>query len=105
MKLRSILGAAGSLAASRPGLRPRQHSRKASTTDGVRCHGRDAPYDVLVFSKTAGFRHSSIPTGIAAVQELGAEHGFTVTATEDPDHVQRRRPRRVRGRALALDHR
>ena len=32
---------------------------------------------VLVFSKTAGFRHSSIPNGIAAIQQLGAANGFT----------------------------
>ncbi|MEV7344574.1 ThuA domain-containing protein [Streptomyces sp. NPDC093544] len=38
---------------------------------------------VLVFSKTAGFRHDSIPEGIAAVRELGAADGFTVDATED----------------------
>ncbi|OEU99660.1 MULTISPECIES: ThuA domain-containing protein [Streptomyces] len=38
---------------------------------------------VLVFSKTAGYRHDSIPDGIAAVRELGAEHGFTVDATEN----------------------
>ncbi|GAA0397968.1 hypothetical protein Acor_35030 [Acrocarpospora corrugata] len=38
---------------------------------------------VLVFSKTAGFRHSSIPNGITAVQQLGAANGFTVVATED----------------------
>ncbi|MFE4171607.1 ThuA domain-containing protein [Streptomyces sp. NPDC056909] len=38
---------------------------------------------VLVFSRTAGFRHSSIPAGIAAVQRLGTANGFTVTATED----------------------
>ena len=36
-----------------------------------------------MFSKTAGFRHSSIPNGIAAIQQLGAANGFTVTATED----------------------
>ncbi|MFE6972809.1 ThuA domain-containing protein [Streptomyces sp. NPDC057682] len=42
------------------------------------------PYDVLVFSRTAGFRHDSIPAGITAIQQLGAEGGFTVTATEDP---------------------
>lgn len=41
------------------------------------------PYEVLVFSKTAGFRHDSIPTGITTLQELGADHDFTVTATED----------------------
>ncbi|MFF2996329.1 ThuA domain-containing protein [Streptomyces sp. NPDC057950] len=38
---------------------------------------------VLVFSKTAGFRHDAIPEGIAAVRELGIEGGFTVDATED----------------------
>ncbi|GII55263.1 hypothetical protein Pth03_36520 [Planotetraspora thailandica] len=38
---------------------------------------------ILVFSKTAGFRHSSIPNGIAAVQQLGAANGFAVVATED----------------------
>lgn len=38
---------------------------------------------VLVFSKTAGFRHSSIPNGIAAIQQLGAQNGFALTATED----------------------
>ena len=38
---------------------------------------------VLVFSKTAGFRHDSIPAGITAIQQLGTANGFTVTATED----------------------
>ncbi|MEU3248658.1 ThuA domain-containing protein [Streptomyces sp. NPDC006875] len=38
---------------------------------------------VLVFSRTAGFRHDAIPEGIAALGELGAEGGFTVDATED----------------------
>ena len=36
------------------------------------------PFSVLVFSKTAGFRHDSIPAGIAAIQQLGAANGFTV---------------------------
>ncbi|MER5651142.1 ThuA domain-containing protein [Streptosporangium sp. NPDC002524] len=36
--------------------------------------------DVLVFSRTAGFRHDSIPAGIQAIRDLG----FTVAATEDP---------------------
>lgn len=39
--------------------------------------------DLLVFTKTEGFRHASIPDAVAAVQGLGATHGFTVTATED----------------------
>lgn len=46
-------------------------------------HGDTEPFDVLVFSKTAGFRHGSIPSGIAAIQQLGADHGFTVDSTED----------------------
>ncbi|MFD4112429.1 ThuA domain-containing protein [Streptomyces niveus] len=41
------------------------------------------PYDVLVFSKTAGFRHDSIPVGIRTIQALGADNEFAVTATED----------------------
>ena len=36
-----------------------------------------------MFSKTAGFRHDSIPQGIAAIQALGTANGFTVDATED----------------------
>ena len=44
----------------------------------------DDPYDVLVFSRTAGFRHDSIAAGTQAIRELGAANGFTVTATEDP---------------------
>ncbi|MCI3223264.1 ThuA domain-containing protein [Streptomyces sp. NP-1717] len=41
------------------------------------------PYEVLVFSKTAGFRHDSIPVGIETIRDLGAAGEFTVTATED----------------------
>ncbi|MGH8867702.1 MAG: ThuA domain-containing protein [Actinomycetes bacterium] len=40
-------------------------------------------FNVLVFSKTAGFRHSSIPTGIQTIRQLGEENGFAVDATED----------------------
>jgi hypothetical protein len=40
-------------------------------------------FRVLVFSKTAGFRHDSIPAGISAIQQLGATNNFSVTATED----------------------
>ncbi len=43
-----------------------------------------AAKQVLVFSRTAGFRHTSIPNGIAAITELGAQNDFGVTATEDP---------------------
>lgn len=39
--------------------------------------------NVLIFSKTAGFRHDSIPAGIAMVQQIAADNGYTVTASED----------------------
>jgi len=39
---------------------------------------------VLVFSRTTGYRHASIPDGVAALRALGAANGFAVTATEDP---------------------
>jgi cytochrome c len=45
--------------------------------------GQNAEPRVLVFSKTAGFRHGSIAAGIAALQKLGRENGFAVDATED----------------------
>ncbi|MFF4230418.1 ThuA domain-containing protein [Streptomyces sp. NPDC001820] len=38
---------------------------------------------VLVFSKTAGFRHDSIPAGLAALKELGKTSNMTVDATEE----------------------
>ncbi|WP_308402094.1 ThuA domain-containing protein [Streptomyces sp. RKAG293] len=48
------------------------------------CSAQAAPsFKVLVFSKTAGFRHDSIPAGIAAIQKLGQDNGFGVDATED----------------------
>ncbi|MBE3016088.1 ThuA domain-containing protein [Microbispora sp. NEAU-D428] len=42
-----------------------------------------AAFKVLVFSKTAAFRHDSIPAGIQAIRELGAANDFAVDATED----------------------
>jgi uncharacterized protein len=38
---------------------------------------------VLIFSKTNGFRHESIPAGIEAIKKLGADNHFSVDATED----------------------
>jgi len=41
------------------------------------------PYKVLVFSKTGGFRHDSIPEGIEAIRKLGEQNGFETDATEE----------------------
>jgi type 1 glutamine amidotransferase len=38
---------------------------------------------VLVYSKTRGFHHASIPVGVAAIQKLGAENKFAVDTTTD----------------------
>src|SRR5262249_38624866 len=48
--------------------------------------GAEPRFSVLVFSKTTGFRHQSIPQGIPAIKALGAEHGFRVDPTEDAGH-------------------
>ena len=40
-------------------------------------------FDVLVFSKTEGFRHGSIQTGIETIEQIGFANGFHVVATED----------------------
>jgi type 1 glutamine amidotransferase len=54
-------------------------------TAGPVARTADTPFDVLVFSRTAGFRHDSIPAGIQAIRDLGAAAGFTVVATEDAE--------------------
>lgn len=41
--------------------------------------------NLLVFSRTTGYRHDSIPAGVATLRQLGAAHGFAVTAKEEPD--------------------
>jgi type 1 glutamine amidotransferase len=46
-------------------------------------HQKQEKNKVLIFSKTNGFRHSSIESGIAAIRKLGAANNFDVDATED----------------------
>lgn len=41
------------------------------------------PKRVLVFSKTKGWNHTSIPAGIAALQKLGQAHNFRVDTTKN----------------------
>ncbi|PTY07547.1 Crp/Fnr family transcriptional regulator [Opitutaceae bacterium EW11] len=44
-------------------------------------------FSALVFSKTAGWHHDSIPAGVAAIQDLGKLHDFGVFWTEDANRV------------------
>jgi len=54
---------------------------------------------VLVFSKTSGFRHDSIPAGIAAIRGLGRTNGFSVTTTENAKAFT---PKHLRGFAAVI---
>ena len=55
----------------------------ASSSGSSGSRAAPARFRVLVFTKTTGFRHDSIPVGIAAIRRLGREHGFSVEQTED----------------------
>ncbi|MGW5213519.1 lectin [Streptomyces sp. NPDC004051] len=70
-------------AAALPGAAP-SFDHAAHAPDRTVTATADPAYEILVFSRTAGFRHSSIDEGIAALRDLGAANNFTVTATEDP---------------------
>ncbi|MDH3649679.1 MAG: ThuA domain-containing protein, partial [Saprospiraceae bacterium] len=43
----------------------------------------DQPLHILIFSKTASFRHESIESGVEAIKKLGTDLEFEVDATED----------------------
>src|SRR3546814_11646699 len=51
---------------------------------------------VLVFSKTAGYHHLSIPFGIAAIQKIGSEKGFIIDTTSDAQFFTDRKLKRYR---------
>lgn len=44
---------------------------------------------ILLFSKTAGYRHASIKDGIIAIKKLGSENNFEVLATEDAGYFSK----------------
>ncbi len=41
------------------------------------------PLNILVFSRTAGFRHASISSGLRMLYDLSKEQNWIITATED----------------------
>src|SRR5690606_2579656 len=47
------------------------------------CNKRSGKPRVLVFTKTAGFHHQSIPAGVSAIQKLGVQNDFEVDTTSD----------------------
>lgn len=42
------------------------------------------PMNVLVFSRTTGFRHDSIPAGIVCLKTMAEKNGWRIACTEDP---------------------
>ncbi|NYE38606.1 PKD repeat protein/type 1 glutamine amidotransferase [Nocardioides cavernae] len=84
----SGLAAAPAAAAERPAAKQSTPARSVAPTHAGHDHDAtplavEPTYDVLVFSKTTGFRHGSIGAGIRSIRRLGAQYGFTVDATED----------------------
>ncbi|HEX5172270.1 MAG TPA: ThuA domain-containing protein [Cyclobacteriaceae bacterium] len=55
------------------------------TTAGISCTtDRDTgPIRILVFSKTSGYRHESIPDGIVALRKMADEHHLVMDTTEN----------------------
>jgi cytochrome c len=47
--------------------------------------GYNTPPRVLIFSKTAGYRHASISKGIAALRQICNEHGIWADTTENAE--------------------
>ena len=47
------------------------------------CFHEEGPARILVFSKTEGYRHESIPTGVAALRQMCKENGMLMDSTED----------------------
>jgi cytochrome c len=68
----------------------------AATSVPAAAPQRDPGPRVLVFSRTLGFRHPSIPTAIRAIRELGVRSGLLVDATEDPGAFRDANLRRYR---------
>jgi cytochrome c len=68
----------------------------AGTTVPAAAPQPDSSPRVLVFSRTLGFRHPSIPTAIRAIRALGTRSGLRVDATEDPGAFRDAKLRRYR---------
>ncbi|GMV26310.1 MAG: hypothetical protein AMXMBFR58_23410 [Phycisphaerae bacterium] len=79
MKLLLLAATLAGLCMAMISIQPEKSSKPAAPAG----EASKPSFRILVFSKTAGFRHDSIPDGIAAIQKLGKENGFDVDATED----------------------
>lgn len=71
-------GTAGALGGASSAMAGAESSMAGSgaSADGI---------SILIYSRTVGYRHDSIPDGIGALTELSRAHGWRLTATEDPN--------------------
>ncbi|GAB3020111.1 ThuA domain-containing protein [Spirosoma pulveris] len=75
---------AGLLATAVPGITVEAQTAAKRTSPTVKsAESAIALNRVLVFSRTKGYRHASIPVGKLAIMKLGQENGFAVDTTED----------------------
>ncbi|UZJ55250.1 hypothetical protein CBS101457_004570 [Exobasidium rhododendri] len=49
-----------------------------------------AKQKVLLYSRTAGYRHASIPDAIKAIEKLGKKHDFKTVSSEDASQFERK---------------
>jgi cytochrome c len=77
LKLSIVVLTAGLLYACKTTL------KKSSTPVVEKTEQKKPQPRILVFSKTSGFYHESIPTGIAALQALGKDNGILVDTTKN----------------------
>ncbi len=54
----------------------------------ISCNSNKSKSRILVFTKTAGFHHSSIPNGVEAIMKLGAANNFEVDTTSDASMIE-----------------
>ncbi|MBK1786421.1 ThuA domain-containing protein [Prauserella cavernicola] len=55
----------------------------AGLAPAVAAQAQEPEFNALLFTKTAGYRHDSIPAGVATFEQLAADNNFTVDHTED----------------------
>ena len=72
----ALLFACGAQSCSSPATKPDARSAVAE-------EAQMATPRILVFSKTSGYYHESIPDGIAAIQKLGSENNVVVDTTKN----------------------
>lgn len=55
---------------------------------------------ILIFSHTSGYRHDSIPAGVAAIEAIAGKRGLSVETGEDPAIFSREKLKRFRAIVL-----